>query len=71
MTGSTDAPATEMGQRGSCDCRRADGIKLEPIRAGYVVDSDRNVGRQSRGGGRRTGTVNLAVVGILMQLPHL
>jgi len=72
LTGSTEAPATEVGQRGSCDCRRADahhitsllsliGIKPEPIRAhpaGYVVDGDRNVGRKSRGGGRRTGAVN-------------
>ena len=35
-TGSIDAPATEMGQRGSCDCRRTHhlslvGIELEPI----------------------------------------
>jgi len=67
-----------MGQRGSCDCRRTPhhlsliGIKLETIRAhparyNIIVDGDRNVSQQSRGGGRRTGTVNLAVVGILMQ----
>ena len=45
-------------------------VKLQTIRShpvGYVVDCKRNDGRQTGGGSRRTRTVNLAVVSVLVQ----